>query len=216
MTSRGYVNRLQNGDIVIPEYQRGYIWDQKRASKFIESLLLDLPVPGVFLYRERDSEIQLIVDGHQRLQTLRFFYEGKFPTSDKVFGLTGLETRFNGLSYDDLEIADRRRLDNSLIRATVMRQDKPDVDATSQYFIFERLNTGGVVLASQEIRAAIYGGDFNKLLHELNRNRTWRQLFGKVTEDKRMRDEELILRYIALYFEGNVYRSPMKRSSIYL
>ena len=206
----GYVRRLQACDIRIPEYQRKYVWDQNRASRFIESLLLDLPVPGVFLYRDRDSEVQWVVDGQQRLQTLRFFYEGRFPGSERAFTLKGLETRFNGLSYKDLDIADRRRLDNSLIRATVIRQDKPDDEATSQYFVFERLNTGGVALSSQEIRAAIYGGSFNKLLFELNANTEWRKLFGKNKVDKRKRDEELILRFLALYFEGDSYSRPMK------
>ena len=207
---KGYVGRLKSGDIKIPEYQRKYIWDQTRASRFIESLLLDLPVPGIYLYRDIDSEEQLVVDGNQRLQTLRGFYEGTFIGTDKPFKLTGLETRFNGLSYEDLQITDRRRLDNSFIRATVIRQIKPDDDATSQYFIFERLNTGGVALASQEIRAAIYGGSFNRLLHELNKDELWRLLYGKKSDDKRMRDEELILRFIALYFDGDNYRPPMK------
>ena len=206
----GYVRRLQNGDIEIPEYQRKYIWDQKRASRFVESLLLDLPVPGIFLYRDRDSEVLTVVDGQQRLQTLRFFYEGKFADSGRVFTLTGLETRFNGRTYKKLNVADRRRLDNSLIRATVIRQDKPDDEATSQYFVFERLNTGGVALSSQEIRAAIYAGKFNELLNDLNSNGAWRTLYGKQQEDKRKRDEELILRFIALYFNRDMYRSPMK------
>jgi len=206
----GYVRRLQSGDIVIPEYQRKFIWDQRRASRFVESLLLDLPVPGIFLYRDRDSEVLSVVDGQQRLQTLRFFYEGEFADSGKVFVLTGLETRFNGLTYNRLNIADRRRLDNSLIRATVIRQDKPDDEATSQYFVFERLNTGGVVLSPQEIRAAIYGGQFNKLLHELNGDFAWRTLYGKKQEDKRKRDEELILRFLALYFGDSGYTRPMK------
>ncbi|MCY3799766.1 MAG: DUF262 domain-containing protein [Chloroflexi bacterium] len=206
----GYVRRLQNGDIRIPEYQRMFIWDQKRASRFIESLLLDLPVPGIFLYRDRDSEILLVVDGQQRLQTLRFFYEGRFADTGRIFALTGLETRFNGLTYEKLDIADRRRLDNSLIRATVIRQDKPDDEATSQYFVFERLNTGGVALSSQEIRAAIYGGKFNELLHVLNGDRAWRTLYGKKQEDKRKRDEELILRFLALYYDYGGYSRPMK------
>lgn len=206
----GYVRRLQNGDIVIPEYQRRYIWDQKRASRFVESLLLNLPVPGIFLYREIDSEIQLVVDGQQRLQTLRYFYEGVFADTGREFALTGLETRFDGLAYKRLDIVDRRRLDNSLIRATVMRQDKPDNEATCQYFVFERLNTGGVALASQEIRAAIYGGAFNELLHSLNKDVAWRKLYGKSVVDKRKRDEELILRFLALYLDGEDYKSPMK------
>ena len=207
---RGYVTRLQDGDIVIPKYQRKYVWDQKRASRFIESLLLDLPVPGIFLYRDIDSEVLSVVDGQQRLQSLRFFYEGEFAESGRAFKLRGIETRFVNLSYRELDIADRRRLDNSLIRATVIRQVKPDRETSSQYFVFERLNTGGVSLYPQEIRAAIYGGAFNELLHELNKLEGWRRLYGKRRGDKRRRDEELILRFLALYFRGADYKNPMK------
>ena len=92
----------------------------------------------------------------------------------------------------------------------MIRQDKPDDEATSQYFVFERLNTGGVALSPQEIRAAIYGGKFNELLHELNSDSAWRTLYGKNQKDKRKRDEELILRFLALYFDDAVYARPMK------
>lgn len=204
----GIVRRLDKGDIEIPEFQREFVWDQKRSSRFIESLLLGLPVPGIFLYRERGSYKQIVIDGQQRLKTLLFFYANKFGESNIDFKLRGLETRFDGLTYKDLDASDRRRLDNSIIHATIIQQDKPDDSGTSQYFIFERLNTGGVALAPQEIRAAIYGGEFNKLLVNLNDNGDWRELFGR--RNKRKRDEELILRFLALYFRSNKYVPSMK------
>ncbi len=201
----GLVRRLNRGDIKIPEFQRAFIWNPYRSSRFIESLLLGLPVPGIFLYREKGSEKYLVIDGQQRLKSLRVFYDDQ---PDQVFKLRGLETRFNGLAYKDLDSSDRRRLDNSIIHATVIRQDKPDDSGTSQYFVFERLNTGGVVLAAQEIRSAIYGGKFNELIVELNNNDNWRKLFGK--RNKRKRDEELILRFLALYFRSDEYVPSMK------
>ena len=204
----GMVRRLNRGDIEIPRFQRAFIWNPYRSSRFIESLLLGLPVPGIFLYRVKGDQKQLVIDGQQRLRTLQSFYDGKFIESDQVFKLRGLETKFNGLAYEDLSPSDKRRLDNSIIHATIIQQDSPDDNGTSQYFIFERLNTGGVILAPQEIRTAIYGGKFNELIVKLNNNDNWRELFGK--KSKRKRDEELILRFLALYFRSNDYSPSMK------
>jgi hypothetical protein len=205
----GIVKRLKRGDIAIPEFQRDFVWEQTRASRFIESLLMGLPVPGVFLYKDEESQKLLVIDGQQRLRTLQFFYSGRFGLiSNKVFRLRGLETRFEGLSYEDLADEDRRRLDDSIIHATVVRQDLPDDTGTSQYFVFERLNTGAKPLVPQEIRAAIYSGPFNELLTDLNKNSDWRTLFGNVS--KRKRDEELILRFLSLYYSLDQYSPPMK------
>ena len=204
----GIVRRLKRGDIEIPGFQRGFVWNQKRSSLFIESLLLGLPVPGIFLYREQDSPKQFVIDGQQRLTTLRFFYDGKFGESVGDFKLSGLESRFDGLAYKNLESSDRRKLDNSIIHATVIRQDKPDDSGTSQYAIFERINTTAIPLSPQEIRAVTYRGQFNELLVELNKDADWRDLFGK--KNKRKRDEELILRFLALYFRSDKYVPSMK------
>ena len=204
----GIVRRLKNGDICIPRFQRGFVWDKDRSSRFIESLLLRLPVPGIFLYREADSQKQIVIDGLQRLLTLRSYYDGKI--ADKEFALTGLagNSPYNGRKYTQLDDADRRKLDDSVIHATVIRQDKPDDGGSSQYAIFERLNTNATPLTAQEIRAAIYNGAFNKLLIELNENPEWRKLFGN--KHKRRRDEELILRFLALYYQSGDYRHSMK------
>ena len=202
----GLVRRLHNGDIESPTFQRGLVWKISRASRFIESLLLKLPVPGIFLYKEADSQKQLVIDGKQRLLTLRGFYDGEF--ADKKFKLTGLISQYNGKAYNDLTDADRRKLDDSVIHATVIRQDKPDDGGSSQYAIFERLNSESTPLTAQEIRAAIYPGAFNELLSELNDNAEWRELFG--SKHNRRRDEELILRFFALFFDHKNYRRPMK------
>lgn len=201
----GIVRRLKRGDIEIPGFQRGFVWDQNRSSRFIESLLLGLPVPGIFLYQEQDSQKQFVIDGQQRLTTLQYFYDGKFAEASRIFKLSGLESRFDGLAYKNLESSDRRKLDNSIIHATVIRQDKPDDSGTSQYAIFERINTTAIPLSPQEIRAVAYRGQFNELLVELNEDANWRDLFGNI--HKRKRDEELILRFLALYFCVGKYAS---------
>ena len=202
----GIVRRMNNGDIEIPAFQRGLVWDKARASRFIESLLLRLPVPGIFLYREGDSQKQQVIDGQQRLLSLCHFYSGRFK--GKLFTLTGLRTRFNGMQYSDLSHADRRKLDDAIIHATIIRQDKPDDGGSSQYALFERINTTATPLTPQEIRASIYPGAFSQLLADLNENLDWRLLFG--TPHKRRRDEELILRFFALYYCGDNYWQPMK------
>ncbi len=204
----GLVRRLRRRDVIIPSFQRAYVWNRRKASRFVESLLMGLPVPGIFLYRERESQKLQVIDGQQRLRTLRYYYDGGIADTDDVFSLQGLESRFDGFAYEDLPSEDRRRLDNSLIHASIIHQEAPDDSGSSRYSIFERLNTSSTPLTPQEIRSAIYGGAFNVLLVELSENRDWRGLFGK--KSVRKRDEELILRFLALFYDGHEYRAPMK------
>lgn len=204
----GLVKRMDNGSIYVPKFQRGYVWKIKEASRFIESLLLGLPVPGIFLAKEQDTQKLLVIDGQQRLSTIQYFYNGVFEPSKKEFVLEGIPSKFEGITYKSLSEEDKRRLDDSIMPATVVKQDEPSDDDSSIYHIFERLNTGGVKLQSQEIRACIYHGEFNELLGELNTNQAWRSIYGAV--DARMKDQELILRFLALYFDGKKYQKPMK------
>ena len=210
-TIDGLVSRLRRGDIFVPSFQRAFVWDEETASKFVESLLLGLPVPGIFLSREEDTKRLIIVDGQQRLVSLRSFYDGKFADTEKTFALTGLgkKSRFLGKTYESLEPEDRRRLDDAILHATIIRQDKHSDDNSSVYQVFERLNMGGKHLQPQEIRAAMYHGAFNDLLQDFNCNHTWRKLYGKVSN--RMKDQELILRFLAMYFDRKNYQSPLKQ-----
>lgn len=211
----GLVRRLNDEDIEIPEFQRRFVWTQERASRFIESLLLGLPVPGIFLYREDGSEKLQVIDGQQRLRTLQTFYSGKGEfgnNGEQTFNLQNINSKFEGKTYPDLEVKYRRKLDNSLIHATIIRQDAPEDDTSSKYFVFERLNTESSPLSAQEIRAAIYQGPLNDLIFDLNRDQSWRTLYGEKTEpDKRKRDEELILRFLSLFFiDIDKYKPTMK------
>lgn len=200
------VQRLDREDIIIPEFQRRFVWDRKRASRFVESLLLGLPVPGIFLYREPDTNRLVVIDGQQRLKSLAYFYINRWENGSE-FRLTGVQEQFDGLAYEELDDASRRRLDDSIVHATIVNQDKPSDDNSSIYFIFERLNTGGVVLSSQEIRACIYHGAFNRFLYQINQHGAWRELYG--VESSRRKDEELILRFLALRFPDQEYTKPM-------
>jgi len=204
----GLVKRILKGDIYVPSFQRGYVWTYKQASRFVESLLLGLPVPGIFLSKEEETQKLLVIDGQQRLRTLQWFYEGIFEKTGRKFTLGGVQSEFNGSTYKSLKDHDRRRLDDSILHATIIKQDEPSEDKSSIYHIFERLNTGGTRLTPQEIRACIYHGKFNDMLSDLNHLSSWRSIFGKV--HSRMRDQELILRFLAFYFHSDSYIRPMK------
>jgi hypothetical protein len=212
------VKRMEAGDIVVPRFswesdkkskmvgfQREYVWPRPKADRFIESLLLGLPVPGIFLVKEPTGRL-LVLDGHQRLYTLRAYYNGIINSEE--YRLASVQTQFEGKPYRDLDTEDRRRLDDSIIHATVIRQDQPSEDQSSIYLIFERLNTGGVNLQPQEIRVALYHGEFVRVLRRLNDYGAWRALFG--AKSRRLKDMEMILRFFAFYYHEKNYRSPMK------
>lgn len=202
----GIVRRLRDEDIYIPDFQRSYVWKIKQASRFIESLLLGLPVPGIFLAKESDNRL-IVIDGQQRLRSIRYFYDGKFPGRRPAFSLQGVHEEFERETYKSLKDEYRRQLNNSVLSATVV-DPLQDSNKSSIYYIFERLNIGVTLLKPQEIRACIYHGDLNKLLHELNENKDWRDIYSKM--DNNNKDQELILRFLAFYFEGKNYKRNMK------
>lgn len=202
------ISRLKKQQIIVPDFQRKYVWDIKKASRFIESLIIGLPVPGIFLSRDLHNQNKmLIVDGQQRLLTLQYFYSGRFK--DKVFKLSSVCQELEGLTYDELSPDDQGRLDDAIIHATIIKQETPSNDDSSIYMVFERLNTGGVTLQPQEIRACIYYGKFNNLLNELVKTPSWRSLFSK--ESTRMKEQELILRFFALYYSYDSYKKGLKK-----
>jgi hypothetical protein len=201
----GLVRRLQNEDMIVPWFQRGYVWTRRQADRFIESLLLNLPVPGIFLAELPGETKQLVLDGQQRLRTLQYFYEGLFD--GREYALRYTEPQFRGLTYKKLSTDQRRALDNKTLSATIVRQFEPR-GHESIFLIFERINSGGTSLGPQEIRSALFNGPFERLIRELNQLPTWRAVFGPPS--KRMKDQELILRYFALTLDGASYSRPMK------
>lgn len=201
------VKKIRSRQFYIPHFQRKYVWSKNQASRFIESLLLGLPVPGIFLFKESESQKHLVIDGQQRLKSVRFFYDGLF--NDKKFRLSGLKSKWDGLAYDELEEDDRLRLDDGVIHTTVFKQELPQEGMDSVYEVFERINTGGVKLSSQEIRSCILYGEFNDLLFELNARDSWREVYGP--ESVRLKDIELILRFFAFWEWGEEYKRPVTK-----
>ena len=206
--------KWKNNEINVPEFQRNFVWSQSQSSRLIESFLVGLPVPAVFLYTVRTNQDYLVIDGQQRLRTVFDFFDGRF--GDEVngfkpkFDLKGLndKSEYVGKTFSTLEYSDQKKLKNATLRAFIVMQLDPD-DHTSIFHIFERLNTGGTALANQEIRDCVYNGEFSKLLRELNLIENWRTIFGKPKPDRRKRDIELILRFFALR-STEEYRKPMK------
>ena len=224
-TLEGLHRKWNNSEILIPDFQREFVWTRVQASRLIESFLCGLPVPAIFLYIEKDTQKYFVLDGQQRLKSVFHYFDGRFPAArisetptDKgsenagsVFRLKGLspESDFRRRTFEELPEREQRRLRNAVLRAFIVQQLEPD-DDTSIYHIFERLNTGGTLLANQEIRNCIYRGRFVSFLQDLNRFECWRAILGKDATDRRGRDVELLVRFFAT-LDLDSYRTPMKR-----
>jgi hypothetical protein len=167
---------------------------------------MGLPVPGIFLYKDQKIKKQLLVDGLQRLETVRRFKNKNFE--GKLFKLSEVAAPWDEKTWDELTPEDQDVIDQSVIHATIFQQDFPKAKDRSIYEVFERINTGGMRLSPQEIRACVSFGPFSKLLRDLNNNADWRAIFGKISN--RLKDEELILRFFALLYRGKDYKKPMR------
>lgn len=199
LSFRELIDRYKDGDLVKPEMQRNYVWDKAEASRFIDSILLGLPVPSIFLSKTTDEKM-LIVDGYQRIMTVYDYVRGVFSKDKRAFHLTNskkINERWRGKTFEELSDAEQRKIKNTTIHCIIFAQLKPKND-TSLYQVFERINTSGRTLVPQEIRNCIYQGDFNSLLIKLNTDANWRELYGLDNPDSRMRDMEFVLRFFAL------------------
>lgn len=201
LSFRELIDRYDDDELVKPELQRNYVWDRREASRFIDSLLLGLPVPSIFLAQTADERL-LIIDGFQRIMTVRDYVRGIFTPDEKSFALSRTEkinSRWRGKQFTELLESEQRRIRNTTIHAIIFAQQKePESEDTSLFQVFERINTSGRTLTAQEIRNCVAQGKFNSLLFKLNDYPAWRILFGLPTAEPRMRDMEYILRFFAL------------------
>lgn len=183
------INRLKYNEIVNPEFQRNSdLWDNKRMSRLIESILLKLPLP-VFYFDVSNPGKWLIVDGLQRLSTIKRFFV------DKKLKLNHLEflTELNGLTYDDLDRSFHRTIDDTEF---ITYQIEAQTPKKVRYSIFNRINTGGLSLNAQEIRQALnQEGKGVNFLEEVSKEKSFENIVG--VSSKRMLDRELILRFVA-------------------
>ena len=212
---RVIVDMIDEGIIDLkPEFQRDFVWDIRKSSKLIDSLILSIPIPNILLARSKSDEKFIVIDGQQRLKSLYYFIKKKkfpFRSGEIEFKLKGLENNsWNGKGFDELEETIQRKIMNTTINATSV--DYKGEIPKLIFELFNRLNTGGVRLTSQEVRNCIYQGYLNLELKKLNLNNNWRILFGDGNPNKRMNDIELILRFYSLYNERyKSYNSPMRK-----
>lgn len=220
-TDNPYISTLienwKDKSLQIPEFQRGFVWELPMACRFIESLLLDLPIPSLFFYRDKQC-VDFIVDGQQRLKKI-FYFVGAITENDVPkkehkfinFRLSGLpvQSPWYNKSFKDFDDADKRRLTKRSLDTTIIILND-DNGLKGVYHIFERLNTGGSKLEAQEIRNCVFSGKFNNLLLSLNENKKWQELITLDKKQGRLKDVECILRFFALYDDLLSYKSPMK------
>jgi uncharacterized protein with ParB-like and HNH nuclease domain len=194
-------NFIESGAVRIPGFQRNFVWDQVRASKLIESLILGIPVPQLFLYEQARNRF-LVIDGQQRLMSIYYFIKRKFPRKEKrveiraIFDKEGKvpdEILHNDEFFEDFKLKLSEKLPNQTnkfhglnystlgdyktqfdlrpIRNIIVKQNSPAGDDSSMYEVFNRLNTGGINLRPQEIRTSMYHSKFYDMLYRVNSRR---------------------------------------------
>ena len=185
------VSMIRDDEVVLsPDFQRNYLWDNKKASLLVESILLNVPIPVIYVAEEDDSKWS-VVDGLQRLNSLRRFFDNEFK-------LTGLEvlSELKGLQFSTLNPKAARLLKNGILRIIlIFKESNPEI----KYDIFMRLNRGSIKLSEQELRNCLYRGKLNNLIDDrLRHYPQFLKLIGFTEVHKRFVDSELIVRYFTL------------------
>lgn len=180
----------KNGRLIVdPEWQRNYVWDKARASKLIESFLLDIPVPVVYLAKTEDGKYE-VIDGLQRLTSI-------FNYFDNGYSLQRLDifSELTGKSFKELSESHQHKLEDSVLRSFELSSSSGDM----HFIVFERLNTGGIKLNDMEIRNCLYRGTLNNLIKEIAEKEDFIKAVNQNGIEKRMQDRALALRFLAFY-----------------
>lgn len=198
-----YLRQLDKGKITIqPDFQRNQVWSNKQKSRFIESIILNFPLPPIYLNETKHS-IYIVIDGLQRTTALKQFYNGEFA-------LTGLEAlpKYNTKKFKDLPETLQSKIEDKKLTVFVL---KPSTPMVVIYDLFNRINTGGTQLNRQEVRNCIFIGKSTQLLKELSEQGYFKQAINWGVKDTRMKDREVVLRYIAFrWFDyENLYAGDM-------
>lgn len=187
-----YLRKLQRGDIMMnPEFQRNQVWKNDQKSRFVESLLLQLPIPQLYLKRDNVGKF-VVIDGLQRTTALADFIDNRFV-------LTGLNalSDLNGKSFRDLQedaSGLSTRIEDKQLLFYILG---PSVPMRVVYDIFNRINTGGTKLERQEVRNCVFIGPSTRLLKDISESVEFRSSIENGISDKRMKDREAILRCLA-------------------
>lgn len=190
------ITRMKHNELIAPDYQRRKeIWNSVVQSRLIESLIVRIPIPILYLDATNDDQWK-IVDGLQRLSTLKKFIDAD---GEKPFKLEGLEyiTELNGYSFQELPRAFQRRILETQVSAVLIKNGTPE---NVKFNIFKRLNTGGAPLNDQEIRHALNIGSSKEILDMLSKSSIVRSVIHKDISNERMELNELILRGFGYWF----------------
>ena len=233
------VDFIDSGVVIIPGFQRNYVWDVKRASRLIESIIVGLPIPQVFLYEQARNKF-LVIDGQQRLMSIYYFVKERFPRREKLAELRLLsdgrsnmpaEVLSNDEYFSDFRLALPKNTPGQPNRfhrgrysslgeeyqthfdlrtiRNIIVQQIHPKGDDAMYEIFNRLNSGGVNLRPQEIRRCMYDSKFYEMLYRTNTKPEWRALVGAQIPDTHMKDVEILLRGFAMLISGETYRPSM-------
>ena len=176
-------------DFYVPSYQRRFNWDERRQSRFIETLLIGLPIPFLFFADRPDGRLE-VVDGNQRLNTCKVFLDNEL----ELIGLEGVEG-LDGFKYRDFSLAQQRRFRNRSMRSVVLSQKATEDDLRD---LFDRINTGSLIAEPVEIRRGVETGPITELIDTLAKDETFRKWCPMTETARRKREgEELITRLFA-------------------
>ncbi len=202
-------NKHKKGHLILqPDFQRQYVWDSTKASKLIESAILQIPLPIVYLSEEKDGK-EYVIDGQQRLTSFFAFIDGLFPDG-KHFKLSGLNVHaeLNGKKFNELSDDLQNKINSYGVHTITFLKNSSE---NLKFEIFERLNTGSVQLNDQELRNCLYRGNFNIALKEMASDPDFMYICGLKAPDKRMKDIELVLRFCAFYHKTYLkYKAPIR------
>lgn len=186
-------NKMHNGDFEIPWYQREDTWEPERKSRFIESLLMGLPIPFLFFWEKPSGSLE-IVDGSQRLRTIDQFVLGDFRLGE----LSQL-TEVGGLCFNELPVSRQKKVKNRSIRGIILNEH---ADEAARFDMFERINTGSKIATKAEVRRGALVGKFTELVIELSKDPLFIQLAPVPPASVNVRmQEELVTRFFA-YGDG--------------
>lgn len=201
---------VQRGKLELqPEFQRNFVWNKAKASQLIESLILEIPIPVIYVAEDQNKKYE-VVDGQQRLTSICSYLDGMFPNGDN-FSLSGAQvlTELNGKAFKELSTDVQEKIIGSTLRLIVIEKDSdPDV----KFEIFKRLNLGAMQLNDQELRNCVMRGKYNELLQDLALNKQQLKIMALEQPHFRMKDRELILRFFAMWRQTHLkYKAPMKQ-----
>lgn len=233
----GLLRRFADKDILIPSFQRNYVWTKEGASMFIDSILRGLPTPSLFFYEESNKKY-LVIDGQQRLLTLYYFIRGVFPDKKQhqniivsptvadidfsqidaddgtiegvSFNLSGTKicSEWKNKTFAQLSEEQRKRIRNTYIYIIDLKQTAPSDNNSSMYLVYERINTGSTRLNPQQIRMCVSHGSYIRYICEKSLDEKWKSVFG--IDDKSSGVSELILRFFSLFYTQGEFVGSIK------